>query len=344
MQTMRLGKTELGVSRVGFGGIPIQRLTEDEAVKVIQRCLDLGVTFLDTANGYTTSEERIGKALVGGAVRREQVIIATKTGARDKVGAQEHLALSLKRLQTDYIDLWQFHGVSTFEAYEQVLGPGGAMEAAQAALQAGQVRHIGITSHSMDVALKAVPAGRFETIQFPFNFVTREPADELLPLAEKHDLGFIAMKPFAGGMLDNANLALKYLLQFDHVVPDPGIEKVEEIEEIVGIVAGTWKLTPQELQEIERIHAEVGTCFCRRCEYCQPCPEGVNISLVMNLRSFWKRFPVERFSTGWIADGVKSAENCIECGECEAKCPYHLPIREMIVENVAFYHEVLQAG
>jgi predicted aldo/keto reductase-like oxidoreductase len=178
---------------------------------------------------------------------------------------------------------------------------------------------------------------------FPFNFVTHEPADELLPLAQKHDLGFIAMKPFAGGMLNRANLAIKYLLQFDNVVPDPGIETSAEIEEIVDIVAGAWKLTPQELQEIERIRAEVGTRFCRRCEYCQPCPEGVNISLVMNLRSFWKRFPVERFSTGWIADGVKSAENCIECGECEAKCPYHLPIREMIAENVAFYDEVLQA-
>jgi aryl-alcohol dehydrogenase-like predicted oxidoreductase len=168
MRTVRLGKTGLEVSRVGFGGIPIQRLTEDEAVKVIQRCLDLGVTFFDTANGYTTSEERIGKALAGSAIRREQVVIATKTGARDRATAQEHLALSLKRLQTDYIDLWQFHGVSTFEAYEQVLGPDGAMETAQSALQAGQVRHIGITSHSMDVALKAVPAGRFETIQFPY--------------------------------------------------------------------------------------------------------------------------------------------------------------------------------
>ena len=337
MRTVRLGKTDLEVSRVGFGGIPIQRLAKDEAIKVVQCCLDLGITFLDTANGYTTSEERIGKAIAG---RREQVVIATKTGARDRATAQEHLELSLKRLNTDYIDLWQFHGVSTWEAYEQVLGPNGAMEAAQEALRMGKIKHIGITSHSMDVALKAVPSGHFETIQFPFNFVTNEPANELIPLAQKHDLGFIAMKPMAGGLLENATVAIKYLLQFENVVPDPGIEKSEEIKEIVDIVTGPWELTSQERQELERIRAQVGTRFCRRCEYCQPCPQDVRISLIMNLRSFWKRFPAERFFAGWIAEAVENTENCAQCGECEEKCPYHLPIREMIVKNIEFYKSV----
>ncbi|UCC64833.1 MAG: aldo/keto reductase [Anaerolineae bacterium] len=337
METVRLGKTGLEVSRVGFGGIPIQRLSEGEAVKVVRRCLDLGITFLDTANNYTTSEERIGKAVAG---RREQVVIATKTGARERATAQEHLGLSLKRLNTDYVDLWQFHNVSTFEAYEQVLGPDGAMAVAQDALRAGKVRHIGITSHSMDVALRAVPSGRFETLQFPFNFVTHEPAKELVPLAQAHDVGFIAMKPLAGGLLDDANLAIKYLLQFENVVPDPGIERPEEIEEIVEILTGSWELTSQERQELERFRGQVGTRFCRRCEYCQPCPEGVRIPIIMNLRSFWKRFPAERFFTGWIAEAVEVARRCVECGECEEKCPYHLPIREMIVENVGFYDRV----
>ncbi len=337
MKTVRLGKTGLEVSKVGFGGIPIQRLTEEEAVKVVQRCLDLGVTLIDTANSYTTSEERIGKAIVG---RREQVVIATKTGARDRGSAQEHLELSLKRLNTDYIDLWQFHGVSTFEEYEQVLGPGGAMEAAQEALRAGKVRHIGITSHSMDVALKAVPSGYFETIQFPFNFVTSEPAEKLVPLAQEHDVGFIAMKPLAGGMLENATLAIKYLLQFENVVPDPGIETAAEIVEIVEIVNGPWELTPQERREIEHIREEVGTRFCRRCEYCQPCPQEIRISVIMNLRSFWRLFPTERFFTGWVAEAVEGARNCTECGECEEKCPYHLPIREMLVENIEFYESI----
>ncbi len=240
MKTVRLGKTDLQVSRVGFGGIPIQRLTEAEAIRVVRRCLDLGVTFLDTANAYSTSEERIGKALEG---RRDQVVIATKTAARDRDTAREHLELSLKRLQVETIDLWQLHNVSTSEAYEQVLGPGGAMEAARWALDAGMVRHMGITSHSMEVALEAVPSGHFETVQFPFNFVTNEAAEKLLPLAREGDLGFIAMKPLGGGMLSDANLAIKYLLQFEHVVPDPGIERMEEIEEIVAIADGSWDLT-----------------------------------------------------------------------------------------------------
>jgi predicted aldo/keto reductase-like oxidoreductase len=337
MKSVRLGKTGLEVSRVGFGGIPLQRPAEEEAIRVVQRCLDLGVTFLDTANGYTTSEERIGKAIVG---RREQAVIATKTAARDRTTAEEHLALSLKRLNTDYIDLWQFHNVSTFEAYEQILGPNGAMEAAQAALRAGKVRHIGFTSHSMDVALRLVPSGYFETVQFPFNFVTHEPAQDLVPLARAHDVGFIAMKPLAGGLLDDANLAIKYLLQFEGVVPDPGIEKVEEIEQIVDIVAGPWGLTAQEGQEMERIRAELGTRFCRRCGYCQPCPENVRISAVMNFRSHWKRLPAERLFTGGLAEAVESARHCVQCGECEEKCPYQLPIREMLVENVAFYDSI----
>ena len=279
MKTVRLGKTELMVSRVGFGGIPIQRPTDDEAIQVVRRCLDLGITFFDTANSYTTSEERIGKAIAGW---REQVVIATKTGARDRAPAEEHLELSLKRLSTDYIDLWQFHFVNTFEAYEQIVGPNGAMEAAQEALRVGKIRHIGITSHSMDVALKAVPSGYFETIQFPLNFVTNE----------------------------------------------------------VDIVNGAWELTFEERQELGRIRAQVGTRFCRRCEYCQPCPQGVRVSIIVRFRGFWNRLPAERLFTGWIAEAMESAGYCVQCGECEEKCPYHLPIREMIVENTEFYEDI----
>jgi predicted aldo/keto reductase-like oxidoreductase len=340
MKSVRLGRTGLQVSRIGFGGIPIQRLVEPEAIRLVRRCFELGVTFFDTATGYSTSEERIGKAL---ADRRDRVIIATKTPARDRATALEHLELSLRRLQVENIDLWQLHNVSTFEDYEQVLGPHGALEAARQAQEEGKVRHIGITSHSMDVALEAVPSGHFETVQFPFNFVTHEPAEQLVPLARERDVGFIAMKPLGGGLLSDANLCLKYLLQFDNVVPDPGIQRLEEIEEIAGIVAGSWELTPEEWHAIENIRATVGTRFCRRCGYCEPCPQGVRISTVMNVRSFWERIPAERLVDGWLADAVAGAGECIECGECEEKCPYQLPIREMLVENVAFYEKALTA-
>ena len=343
MKTVRLGKTGLEVSRVGMGGIPIQRPPLNEAIKVIQRALDLGVNLIDTSIGYGDSEERIGKAIVD---RRDQVIIATKGGWRDRATALEHIERSLARLKTDYIDLWQFHGVNTLDGCERVLGPDGAMEGAQAALRAGKIRHIGISSHSPDVAKWAVASGHFETIQFPFNFVAREFAEELVPLAHRHDVGFIAMKPFAGGMLRKASLAIKYLLQFEGVVPDPGIEKVKEIEEIVGIVNNEpWELTPQEWQEIEEIRAQVGTRFCRRCMYCMPCPQEVEIQSLMTLPILWELWPPElsfsdRSIGAYVRNTVESAKNCIQCGECEEKCPYELPIREMITEHVELYERV----
>ena len=337
MNSVILGRTGLKVSRVGFGGIPIQRLGEAEAVRVVQRCLDLGVTFLDTANAYSTSESRIGKAISG---RREHLVIATKTAGRDRATAEQHLQRSLTRLGCSTIDLWQFHNVSSLEAYEQVLAPGGAMEAAQAAKRHRLIRHIGITSHDMGVALKAVASGHFETMQFPFNFVSSDPARELVPLAREHNVGFVAMKPLGGGLLSNATLALKYLLQFDNVVPIPGIEQVAEAEEIVRIADGLWALTLQERVELERIREEVGKRFCRRCEYCQPCPEGVVIPLILNPLSFWKRFPPDQLLTGEYAEMVQGARDCVQCGQCEEKCPYGLPIREMLVESLEFWDSV----
>jgi predicted aldo/keto reductase-like oxidoreductase len=337
MKTVELGKTGLRVSRIGMGGIPIQRPTEEEAIKVIQHALDLGITFIDTALAYGTSEERIGKAIHG---RRDEVVIATKTWAQDKATALEHLELSLKHLNTDFIDVWQFHSISTFEAYQQVIGPGGAMEAAQEALKAGKIRHIGLSSHALNVALKAVSSGFFEMILFPFNFVNNEAADELILLAQKYDVGFTAMKPFAGGRLTDADLAIKYLLQFNNVVPVPGIERVEEIEEIVDIVNGPSTLTVEDRKKIEEIRTELGTRFCQWCGYCMPsCPQGIYIPGLINIHVTWKLWPHK----SWLlrhADTVNMGKNCIQCGECEEKCPYHLPIREMIETSIEFYENM----
>ncbi len=339
METIRLGKTEMMVSKLGFGGIPIQRLAEDEAVAVVRRCLDLGITFIDTANGYTTSEERIGKAISG---KREKLILATKSGARTREGVESHLKLSLERLGVDYIDLYQFHGVSDSNALDTVLDPRGPMAAVEEARMAGVVKHIGITSHSMDVAKEAVKSDRFETIMFPFNFITCEPADELLPLAREHDVGFIAMKPLAGGMLDNATIAFKYLFQFPDVVPIPGIEKAHEIEELVKVLVGPRQMTDAEQQEMQRLREELGTRFCRRCDYCQPCTEEIAISTVMVSGSFTKRLPPERVFAGRFAEVLEKAANCTECGDCEERCPYHLPIIEMIAEQVKWFQEEKQ--
>jgi predicted aldo/keto reductase-like oxidoreductase len=324
------------VTRTGFGGIPIQRLAEDDAVSVVGRCLDLGVNFIDTARNYTTSEERIGKAIAG---RREGLIIATKTHAMTAEDVEKELDMSLKLLGIDSVDLYQLHQVGTFEALETVLAPKGPLAAVKAAKKAGKIRHIGLTSHSLDVAKEAVKSDRFETIMFPFNFIVREAADALLPLAMEHDVGFIAMKPLAGGMLDNAGIALKFLLQYPDVVPIPGIETHAEIEEIVKICEGPAKITAAENQEMQRLRAELGTRFCRRCDYCQPCTEGIPISTVMISESFARRLPPARIFSGRIAEALEKAAGCTECGECEQRCPYELPIREMMAEQVKWFNE-----
>jgi predicted aldo/keto reductase-like oxidoreductase len=336
MKTVRLGKTGREVSRVGMGGIPLTRPDEAEAIRVIQRAVDLGITFIDTSIAYGDSEVRIGKALAATAGRRDRVILATKGGTA------QHIEWSLQRLGTDYIDLWQFHGVNSFERLAEVLRPGGALEEVEGARRGGKIRHIGFSSHSLKVAREGVASGRFETVQFPLNFISAEAAEELVPLARAHDVGFIAMKPFAGGRIRDAKLAIKYLLQFDSVVPDPGIERVEEIEEIVGIVnSEAWQLTPMERQAMEEIRNRVGTRFCRQCEYCLPCPQGVHIPGVMYLPILWELWPADWFfSWQYVNHAVESARNCLQCGECETKCPYGLPIREMIVENTAFYERV----
>ena len=334
MDKIRLGKTGLMATRLGFGGIPIQRDSEEDAISVVRRCLDLGVNYIDTANGYTVSEERIGKAVQG---RRKDVIIATKSGGRSKEDVEKHLALSLHRLQTDYIDLYQFHGVNNTKHLETILEPNGLLDFVEEARKEGKVRHIGITSHQMDIAKKAIASDKFETIMFPFNVVTDEAATELLPLARQHDVGFIVMKPLAGGMLDDANIAFKYLFQFPDILPIPGIEKVEEIEEIVEILEKSPTMNEAERAEMARMKEELGHKFCHRCDYCQPCTMEIPISTVLTSASFAKRLPEERFFTEMVAKAMEKAAQCADCGNCEERCPYQLPIRTMLNEQVEWF-------
>jgi predicted aldo/keto reductase-like oxidoreductase len=337
MDRMRLGKTEMKVSKLGFGGIPITRASESQALQIIRQALKLGVNFIDTAYVYG-SEERIGKAIAG---QRSEVMLATKTNAKDKETASQQLEESLRRLGTDYIDLWQFHNPNKPEDFDRILGSGGAIEVAQEGLETGKIRHIGFTTHSLDMALKMISNTNFETIMFPFNFITKEAAYELLGLAAEHDVGFIVMKPFAGGQITDANLAIKYLLQFENVLLLPGIEKMEELLEIYEILNGRWELSHQEKEDIERISEEEGTRFCRRCGYCMPCPEGVSIQTLMILPTFWRRFSPERFfKMNTVKTAVESAGACVDCGECEDKCPYKLPIRDVINENMSFYENL----
>ncbi|NLE44157.1 MAG: aldo/keto reductase [Chloroflexi bacterium] len=338
MHTVRLGRTGLMVSAVGFGGIPIQRLSEAQAIEVVRGCIDLGVTFLDTATGYTTSEERIGRAISG---RREGLVIATKSPARDGAGVRDHLALSLQRLRLETIDLFQFHNVSERADFDALFVSGGPFEVICHARDEGVVGHIGFTTHSMEMALRATASGHFETVMFPFNFITEEAADRLIPLALQNDVGFIAMKPMGGGMLEDATLAFKYLRQFSGVVPIVGIEQTTEMEQIVEVMTGPADLTAEEKACMAQLRAELGTRFCRRCDYCQPCPEDIPISTLMTLPSAIKRLPTDSLTNGWVGEAVEQAAHCADCGECELRCPYHLPIRQMMDEHVSVYHHAV---
>ncbi len=231
----------LEVSEIGFGGIPIIPLPRDEAVAVVRHCLDAGITFFDTANMYTTSEEKLGIAL---KPDRSKVVIATKTALRDAKGAAGHLDLSLRQLQTDWIDVYQLHNVSNEDALKQVLAPGGAYEAAARARDAGKIRSIGLSSHSLPTAMEALKTGLFQTLQFPFNFIENDPL--LFPLAVRNRVGIIGMKPLGGGLLERADLCFKFLQQHPHVLPIPGVRSRKEIDEIVE-----WYRNPEPLSEAE---------------------------------------------------------------------------------------------
>jgi len=337
MKKIRLGRTNMMVSKLGFGGIPIQRLSEDDAVAVVRKCMELGITYLDTANAYSNSEERIGKAIAG---RRDEVILATKSLSRTRENVEKHIRLSLEHLGVEYIDLFQFHNVVDAKTLEQILDSAGPMGVVRDMQKAGMVRHIGITSHSWDTAKEAVKTDQFETLQVPFNFITCEASEDLLPVVREHDVGFVAMKPLAGGMLDNISVAFKYLFQFPDVVPIPGFEKTEEVEEVVRLMEGPLEMTEAEKADMQRMRTELGNKFCRRCDYCQPCTAEIPISTVMVSESFERRMPPKQLLTGFVATAMEKAVNCNECGDCEERCPYHLPIREMIKEHVSSYEKV----
>lgn len=335
MRKKRLGRTGLMVTEVGFGGIPIQRRSMDDAVRVVERCLELGINFIDTANGYTDSEEKIGRAIAGR--RREDLVIATKSGIWKKQGLLKHLELSLRRMKTDYVDILQLHNLTNREDLDQVLGSGGALEGMQEAQAAGKVRHLGFTSHSFAFSPEIMRTGVFETIQVPFNFIATDVENEILPLAKELDIGVIGMKPFAGGAIEDARLAFGFLARHDPVVPIPGIEFLEQIEDVVRVVEEGPGLTAAQEAEIDRLREQLGSRFCRRCQYCYPCPEGIKIALVNGVESFTQRLPQQRMLTGWIAEALAKAKDCQQCGVCEERCPYHLPVRELIQEGLDYY-------
>ncbi len=335
LRTVALGKTGLSVSELGFGGIPIIRLDSREAERVVRRAYDLGVTFFDTANAYKDSEEKIGRALQG---LRDRVVLATKSFKRDGKGVAEHLEKSLRQLQTECIDLFQLHQISREEEWQEISRPGGAMETLLQARDEGKIVHLGFSSHSQDMALRLVRTGSFATVQFPFNFIEQEPRESLHPAAREAGMGILAMKPFAGGAIDDGTLAFTFLRQYPDVIPLPGFDSEASVEEIVSLYARSNEVRNRDLESMEAYRQELGQRFCRRCEYCQPCPSGVMVTMAMGYPLVASRMS-PRTAVEFARKAMETVPLCEECGECEEKCPYDLPIMEMIRENYDLFEK-----
>ena len=332
MRYRTLGKTNLKISAVGLGGIPIQRTDVEGTVKVIDACVETGINFIDTARGYTVSEEYLGIALEG---RREQFILATKTMVRDYAGMKQEIETSLRALRTDYIDLYQIHNIGSEAELVKVFSEGGAYQALLEAKQAGKIGHIGATAHKLEIFEQLVTeyADKIETIMFPFNIVETQ-GREIMKRCSQENIGFIAMKPMAGGNLEDTALAMKYILANpDCTIAIPGMGNAEEVLQNAA-AAEAGKLTREELEKCEKIRKELGTTFCRRCGYCAPCPVGINIANNFVFVTYLRNYGLSDWAKDRYNSMPSKAEDCVKCGLCETRCPYNLPIRDML-EKVA---------
>lgn len=326
MEYRILGKTGLKISRMGFGGIPIQRIDAEGTRTLIHELKDAGVNFIDTARGYTVSEEYLGYALEG---IREDFVVATKSMSRTKEAMAADIDVSLKNLRTDYIDLYQLHNLPP-EQLAVVTAPGGALEALLEAKAAGKIRHIGVTSHSLDTFSMALELPWVETFMFPYNIVETQSEDLIAKAAEKN-IGFICMKPLAGGTIEDATLALRYVCANPNVtVVIPGMAEPKELAQNLAAASDTSELTQEEKAGFQKIRSALGTQFCRRCNYCQPCSAGINISGAFLFDGYLQRYGLADWARSRYMAMEKKASDCIGCGACEQRCPYQLPIRKML--------------
>ena len=326
MEYRILGKTGLRVSRLGLGGIPIQRIDAEGTRTLVQKMAELGVNYIDTARGYTVSEEYLGYALEG---LRDKFVLATKGRATSREDMKADIDKSLHNLRTDYIDLYQFHNPSA-QALEEILAPGGALEGAMEAREAGKIGHIGITTHSVAIFAKALELPWVETIMFPYNIVENQ-AQELIEKCAEKNIGFICMKPLAGGAIEDGRLALRYIAANEHVTEIiPGMAEPRELEENLQGISDTRALTQEELAAFQSIRDSLGTQFCRRCNYCAPCTVGISIPSAFLFEGYLSRYGLEDWARDRYKTMTHTAGECIGCGQCETRCPYHLPIREML--------------
>ena len=321
-----LGKTGLKISTLGFGGIPIQRIDAEGTKILMSRLVEAGVNYIDTARGYTVSESYLGYALEG---IRDKFVLATKSMSRTKEAMAADIETSLSNLRTDHIELYQVHNPNLAQL-DQVCGEGGALEALMEAKEAGKIGHIGLTAHSVEVFEKALELPWVETIMFPYNIVESQGEALIAKCAEKN-IGFVVMKPLAGGAIEDATIAIRYVCANPHIsVVIPGMAEPAELDQNLAAAADESPLSEEELAKIEQIRKELGTQFCRRCNYCAPCAAGISIPNVFLFDGYLSRYGLADWAKDRYATMAKKASDCIGCGICEGRCPYNLPIRQMM--------------
>ena len=316
MEKIRLGRTELMVTKTAFGALPIQRISKEAAAKLVRRAYESGINYFDTANSYTDSEEKLSAALMD---VREQVIISTKSGATDKKTAMAHIENSIRHL--GYIDLFQFHNPAKLP---DINDPDGAFAAALEMKERGYIRHIGITNHRHHVAKEAIESGNFETLQFPFCHLATEVDLEVVELCKKADMGFIAMKGLSGGLLTNAEACYAFMQQYENVVPIWGIQREEELDQWLDVTKRNVTMTPELQAVIDHDRRELAGAFCRGCGYCLPCPAGIEINNSARMDMLLRRSPYQPYLSDEWYEKMHRIENCLHCDSCKSRCPYHL--------------------
>ena len=335
MSTVTLGKTGITGNKNGFGALPIQRISDEEAVNLLRKAYNNGITFFDTARWYTDSEHKIGLAF---AKIRDKIYIATKTGAQNAEDFRKDLEISLQELQTGYIDLYQFHNPAFCPK------PGddsGLYDAAMEAKAQGKIRHIGITNHRLAVAHEAVDSGLYETLQFPFCYLATDKDIELVEKCRKENMGFIAMKALSGGLINNSAAAYAYLAQYDNVLPIWGVQRESELDEFLSYIQEPPVMTEELAEVIRHDREELLGDFCRGCGYCMPCPAGIEINNCARMSLLLRRSPSAGHLSPEGQQKMMKIENCIHCGQCKSKCPYGLDTPALLQKNLEDYKKVL---
>lgn len=335
MKQVTLGTTGITVPQNGFGALPIQRVDMEQAVKILRRAYEGGMTFFDTARAYSDSEEKLGNAL---ADVRGQIYIASKTMARTPEEFKSQLETSLRLLKTDYIDIYQFHCVDV--CYRPGDGTG-MYECMLEAKEQGKIRHIGVTAHKLNVAKECVESGLYETLQYPLSYLSSEKEVELVEMCRERNMGFIAMKGLAGGLISRSQAAFAYMSQFENVVPIWGVQKMEELEEWLGYMEDAPVLDEEIRAFIEKEKKELTGEFCRGCGYCMPCPAGIKINNCARMSLMVRRAPSKDWLNEEWQESMKKIEDCLNCGQCMKKCPYELNTPELLKKNYEDYKKIL---